>query len=142
MAQAPQKAAAKAPPRSKARKTPLAEWIAAGLGLIIVIATLALIASEVFTADKSPPALSVRVLAVTRTEAGYLVTIEVENRGGSPAAGVVVEGEAMGTSGEAQMTETTFDFVPDHSSRKGGLLFAADPRRGSLSLRAKGYTDP
>ena len=128
---------AKQPP-----STPLVEWLAAGVGLFLVVATIVLVASEAFMADPSPPQVEVRALEVRRSGPRFLVIVEARNVGGSPAAGVLVEGELRPSNGEAETAEASFDFIPDHSSRRGGLFFQTDPRQGRLSLRAKGYSEP
>jgi uncharacterized protein (TIGR02588 family) len=128
----------KAPPP----RTPLLEWIAAAIGLVVVLATLALVSSEALRADTSPPAVMVQNLGARRTEAGWVLQVRADNRGGSPAAQVRVTGELTPPGGMMETAEATFDFVPDHSARDGGLFFSSDPAHGKLVLRATGYADP
>ena len=49
-------------------------------------------------------------------------------------------------SGEVVLTietsDITFDYVPGHAERKGGLFFRQDPRMHKLELRALGYQTP
>ena len=137
---------ATARPRSQGRvgqagPTPILEWIAAAIGLIVLLATLGFVGSEAFRPDERPPQIVVERLDVHQTADGYLVRVRAINRGGSAAAQVVVEGELKG-GGERETAEATFDFIADHSSREGGLFFESDPRRGDLALRAKGYAAP
>lgn len=133
----PAKPTGKTPP-----PTPLVEWLAAAVGLILVVATLVLIASEAFMADPSPPQVEVRAVEVRSSGAGFLVMVEARNVGGSPAAGVLVEGELERPDAPPETAEANFDFIPDHSARRGGLFFETDPRLGRLALRAKGYAEP
>lgn len=152
MASRPRSPAAKvaaSPPKSKPSRakpappaTPLLEWIAAGLGLATVLLALGLIGAEALRADTSPPSVAVQQLGVRQTEAGYVVTVRAANVGGSPAAQVRVEGELAVPGAPPQTAEATFDFIPDHSAREGGLFFTTDPRQGALSLRASGFVDP
>ena len=65
----------------------------------------------------------------------------VENRGGEPAAQIVVRGELSG-GGEPETSEVTIDLVPADASRSGGLYFRGDPARGTLVVHAVGYQDP
>lgn len=134
----PKPARAKAPPPD----TPMLEWIAATLGLATVLAALGLIGSEALRADTSPPSVAVQQLGVRQIEAGYVVTIRAANMGGGPAAQVRVEGELVTPGSPPQAAEATFDFIPDHSAREGGLFFTTDPRQGALSLRATGFVNP
>lgn len=121
--------------------TPLLEWISAGIGLVLLIGTIAFVGSEALKPDRSPPQVIVERLGVQQTGTGYLVQIRATNRGGSAAAQVVVEGELKAAAGP-ETAEATFDFIADHSSREGGLFFESDPRQGALTLRAKGYAAP
>jgi uncharacterized protein (TIGR02588 family) len=139
----PPHAAAKSPAKPRpVAATPLLEWIAAGVGLAIVLATAGLIAAEAVRPDHSPPAVVVQNLGARRTAAGWVLEIRAANRGGGPAAQVVVEGELQRPGEAPETAEATFDFIPDHSARRGGLFFSADPSQGALTLRAKGYAEP
>lgn len=124
------------------RETPLLEWIAAGVGLILILAVLGVIGAEVLPGGRSEPSFEVRALAVQPVDGGYRVRIAVHNRGDKPAGEVVVAGVLAGPDNERETAEATFDFVADHSRREGGLFFRSDPGRGALDLRATSYVDP
>ena len=128
-------------PTSERPKTPLLEWIAAGVGLALTGFVITVIGRAALTADDRPPEIGVELLNVAPTKGGYLVELRVTNSGGRPAAQVLVEGE-INTAGEAETAQTTFDYVPDHSSRVGGLFFESDPRKGEVSVRGKGFVEP
>ena len=130
------------PSRGARGATPVLEWVAAGVGLVSLVLAIGMVASEALGPDGSAPAVVVERLSVVETDAGYLVRVRAANRGGSAAAQVVVEGRLDTGSGEPETAEATFDFIADHSSREGGLYFEADPRSGTLVLRATGYTAP
>jgi uncharacterized protein (TIGR02588 family) len=125
-----------------AKQTPLLEWVAAAVGLLLTLGVIGVIGWEALNADDSPAAMKVESLGATRTAAGYVLEVRVTNTGGSPAAQVTIAGELTPPGGEAETAEATFDYVPDHSTRTGGLFFATDPRAGSLKLTAKGYVSP
>lgn len=122
--------------------TSLLEWLAAGIGLVLILATLALVGSELIRGDDTPPRFSVRTAGVEAVPGGFVLKVRVHNEGGSPAADVVVEGELTPPTGPAETAEATFALVADQSSHDGGLYFESDPRLGQLKLRAKGYADP
>lgn len=129
-----------APPK-KAPATPLLEWIAAGIGGALILAVVAVLSWEIVTGDDRPPTFVAQSLGVTPVAGGFIVEIEVENRGDRPAAQVEVEGEL--SWGDAKETAgVTFDYVPGHSTRTGGLFFKSDPTKGELELTSKGFTDP
>lgn len=137
--------ARKPAPRKTAKTsqtTSLLEWVAGGLGLAVILAVLAVIGGEAFSGDRSPPAIVVEPVQVTATAGGYLVRVRVRNDGGQSAAQLVVDGRLTPAAGEPETSEATFDYVPRHSSREGGLFFKNDPKTGSLTLRAKGYVEP
>lgn len=125
-----------------AQGTPLLEWIAGAIGLALVLLTGGVIGQEALFGDPSPPAITVAAGQIHAVKGGWLVEIEAVNEGGSPAAQVAVEGELTLPGQPAQTAEASFDYVPDHSRRPGGLFFTHDPRTGQLTLRAKGYTEP
>ena len=142
---AARKPAAKATTKAEASQppsTPLLEWIAAGVGLALVLAVMALLIAESLIGDHSPPEIVARQVATSWTAAGYLVEIEVSNSGGTTAGQVAIEGELVAPGAQAETAEAVFDYVPAHSTRKGGLYFKDDPRTGQLTLTAKGYIDP
>lgn len=136
MARKPAKASPGAP------GTPLVEWIAGALGLVLVLLTLGVIGHEALFGDPSPPSITVEAREVHAVKGGWLLEVEAINEGGSPAAGVAVEGELALAGRDPETAETTFDYVPDHSRRRGGLFFTQDPRTAPLTLRAKGFTEP
>jgi uncharacterized protein (TIGR02588 family) len=129
-------------PRPGAQGAPLLEWISGGVGLVLVLVTVGVIGCEALLGDPSPPAVTVEARAVHAVKGGWLVEIEAINSGGSPAAQVAVEGELTLAGQEPETAEASFDYVPDHSRRGGGLFFTHDPRAAQLSLRAKGYVEP
>jgi uncharacterized protein (TIGR02588 family) len=125
----------------KVQPTPLAEWIAAGIGLAVVLATLAtLLAAAVV--DDDPPDLAVEATAIAEASAGYRVELVAENRGGAPAAEVVIEGTLRRGDQVLETRELTLSYLPGHSSRSGGMFFVRDPRGLKLELRPVGYESP
>lgn len=142
----PRKTAPRSKPASQESKTrsdvPVLEWISAGVGLVLTLLVVGAIAWEGVNRDPSPPSMRVVLERVTPTAAGYVAEIALTNQGGQPAAQVVVEGVLSVPNAAAESSEVTFDYVPDHSTRKGGLFFAADPRGGTVQLRAKGFVEP
>ena len=127
----------KSPDRSSPSRTPPAEWIIGGLGLLIVLGTLAVLLSEVFAGRPSPPRLSVQPAALTPTAAGWLQQVEVRNDGDTTAAAVTIEG----VSGD-QTAQVTLDYVPAHARVSAGLQFPSDPRGAGVALHATGYQEP
>lgn len=128
-------------PRPAAR-TPMLEWVAAGIGLLLAVSALYFVGREALAGDPAPPEVVLRALDIKALPSGHLVTVSIRNLGDRPAAQVLVEGQLTLPGGTTEIVETTFDYVPGHSARRGGLFFQDDPRQGSLRLVAKGFVEP
>jgi uncharacterized protein (TIGR02588 family) len=124
------------------RGIPLSEWIAAGIGAALVLASIAILIHSVATSPGTPPRLKVRVISVEPAGEQQLVMIEVGNEGGSTAADARIEAELRERGALVERNETTIDFVPPNSTRRAGLYFSRDPRAHELTLRASGYKEP
>lgn len=126
--------ARKQPPR-----TPLLEWIAAGIGLILLLIVLGAVGQEAITGSADePPAITVTAGQVTQTGSGYVVAFEASNASRGTAAAVEIEGKLP--SGET--STATLDYVPGRGKTAGGLFFKEDPRGQHLELRALGFQTP
>jgi uncharacterized protein (TIGR02588 family) len=128
---------------AKGQNTPLLEWIAAGLGLLLTLGMLAIIGQEALRGDSSQlPAIEVRVARVVPAPSGFLVEIVANNRSGGTAAAVQIEGMLKSGETEIEAASLTLDYVPGHAERKGGLFFTRDPRLYQLEVRPLGYQAP
>jgi uncharacterized protein (TIGR02588 family) len=130
-------------PQPTTAGTPALEWIAAAVGAALALFVIGVIGWEALHAREArPPSILAERLGVSPIAGGYLVEIRVSNRGGRPAAQVLVEGELASPGVEPELSEATFDYIPDSSARTGGLFFKSDPALGTLTLRAKGFVEP
>ena len=121
---------------------PPLEWAAAAVGLAVALALLAIIGREAVAGNDHPlPVLTASVERVASTAAGHVVEFRVRNLSEQTAAAVQVEGTVT-SGGEEQTSSASVDYVPGRSNAEGGLIFAADPRRGKLELRVTGYEIP
>lgn len=118
------------------------EWICAWAGALLVAGTLLFLGYDAATSEPSPPDIGVRIDGIQPVRAGFLVHITAENRGETTAAGVRVEGVLESGGAAVEASEATFDYLPPHSPRSGGLYFARDPRRHALVVSARGYARP
>jgi uncharacterized protein (TIGR02588 family) len=134
--------------RSKDEETPESpvkrrlEAVAASIGAILALATLGIIVWDGIRDQGRPALVTITAGAVTQHEAGYVVEVIARNSGDATAAALLVEGSLRQGDQVVETSETTFDYVPSRSQRKGGLVFAADPRAYALTLQAKGYIEP
>jgi len=126
-----------------AAKVPILEWIAAGIGLLLTVAMLVGIGREAITGDTHElPAIDVTASRIVPTGSGFVVEIVATNRSGGTGAVVEIEGELKSGETSVETSSLTFDYVPGHAERRGGLFFREDPRRHQLELRALGFQTP
>jgi uncharacterized protein (TIGR02588 family) len=127
----------------KAQKESLLEWISAGIGLILLLGMMAIIGLEAVRGDATQlPAIEVRPARIVQTPHGFIVEIVATNRSGGTAAAVQVEGALRSGETAVETSSLTFDYVPGHAERKGGLYFTRNPRSHRLVVRALGYQAP
>ncbi|HZB45712.1 MAG TPA: hypothetical protein VE360_10730 [Pyrinomonadaceae bacterium] len=128
--------------RDKVEKNWL-EWVVFGVGLVLVVSTLAYLVYDGATAADTPPDVEVRLGEPRPGGAGFLVPVTVVNRGGQTAEGVTVEVVLEGAGqGEPERGEFTVAFLPRRGTREGWVAFRSDPRAGRLTARAAGYEKP
>ncbi|HEY8572756.1 hypothetical protein [Phenylobacterium sp.] len=132
----------KAPTRSIAERTPLAEWVAAALGLALTLAAVGYLAWEGLTDDRTPPNLSVTAGAPQRADAGFTLPVKVRNSSFETAADVEIVGRLSAGGQLVEERRTHFSYVPGKGEAGGGLVFQHDPSSGQLELRAEGYAEP
>jgi uncharacterized protein (TIGR02588 family) len=119
------------------------EWLVFGVGLLLVVSTLAYLVYDGLTAADTPPDIEVRLGEPRPGGAGFLVPVTVVNRGGQTAGGVTVEVTLeSGGSAEPERGEFTLAFLPRGGTREGWVAFRSDPRAGRLTARAAGYEKP
>lgn len=124
-------------------KTPVLEWIAALTGLVLILGVIAVIGREAIreqTAD--PPAITIRVRAISPVIGGYVVAFEALNQASGTAVAVEIEGTLMSGSSLVEQSHATIDYVPGHGRASGGLFFSKDPHKHRLATRAMGFQDP
>ncbi len=125
------------------RRTSRWEWAAAALGSAVVIATVIFLVYQGLTAPAHPhPNVVIRRGFTARVANGYLVRLDVENRGDATAASLQVQGTLLAGTDTVEQTQATLDFVPAHATRRAGLFFARDPAHYQLSVRPLGYDTP
>jgi uncharacterized protein (TIGR02588 family) len=118
------------------------EGIAATLGALLTLGTLAAILWDAWRDSGRPAFVVVEPRSITEAERGFVMQLRAENRGDHAAAQVLVQGELKRGEEVLETSETTFDHVPGHSYRDGGLFFTQDPRTFAVEVRALGYVDP
>jgi uncharacterized protein (TIGR02588 family) len=115
--------------------TPLLEWICGGIGALLFLAVIGLLAGEGMK-PPAPPDISGRVTGVEQQESRWLVTIEVRNAGDA-AASVRIEV----TSGD-ETRDLTVDFLATQAIATGAVYFDQRPVSGSIRVAITGYLAP
>jgi len=122
--------------RKKAGPPPPArlEWAMGGLGGLLILAVLTVLAVEAFGA-REPARLEARLTETRPAGARWLAGVEVRNLGGETAAAVEVEGRLGDHTAHA-----TVDYVPAHGREIVTLVFPADPRGAEVAV--SGWSKP
>ena len=129
--------------RKQPPQTPALEWIAAGIGLALLLFVAVVIGRDALFAKASQlPAIEVRVVRVVPAPAGLVVEFEAENRASGTAAAVEIEGRLGSEADPVETSSATLDYVAGHADARGGLFFKQDPRNYPLELRALGFQIP
>ena len=118
------------------------EWLAAALGLLLLVASLGYLAFDAMAGNGRPPSPAVRVTGIEEQDGHYLVRLQVLNRSRATAADLRVEGELRRGAEVVERSETEFAFLPGESRREGGLFFRHDPRTLELVVSARSYQQP
>ena len=113
--------------RAKVEKNWL-EWVVFGVGLVLVVSTLAYLVYDGATSADTPPDIEVRLGEPRPGGAGFLVPVTVINRGGQTAEGVTVEVVLEAASlPEPERGEFTLAFLPAAARARAGSPSAQTP---------------
>ena len=118
------------------------EWLAAAVGLVLLLASIGYLLHDAWTGDEGPPVPVVRLVDLQPQDGRYLVRVKVFNQGRATAAALRVEGELRRGAEVVERSELEFQHLPGRSSREGGLFFRQDPRTLQLVLTARSYQNP
>ncbi len=128
-------------PREEA--PPFWEWVVAGIGLVLVLASLVYLAINALEMrEDARPRPQLELLGVEPLGQRFLVRVRVANHGEATAEGLVVAGELQQQGQVLERAELTFDFLPPRSTREAGLFFTRDPRTLHLELLPVAYRVP
>ena len=117
------------------------EWSVFGASLALVIATVAILVRAHVTSADRPAAIVVTVGAAVAQAGGFAVPLEVANHGDRTAQGVVIEVTLSGGVAE-ERNQVELAFVPHGSNRRAWVVFASDPRGGTVKARVVGFEEP
>lgn len=118
------------------------EWVAAGVGLLLVAAGIGVLAYYAWTGKSDRPQPQVQVVAIERQPAGWLVAIRIHNRAQATAAALRLTGQLRQGPDVVEERELELQYLPGGSSREGGLFFSRDPRLHRLEWAFESYEQP
>jgi uncharacterized protein (TIGR02588 family) len=121
---------------------PITEWLAAGVGLTLIIVAIASLLYHALTKHETPPSIQISVLSIEKQENRYLVRICAKNTGHTTAAQLAIEGIVTPSGGSEERSQLTLDYLPGGSERTAALFFHVDPRTSEFRIRPLGYQDP
>lgn len=127
---------------SREAAPPFWEWVAAAAGLLLVLASIGVLAYYAWTGKSDLPQPMVQVVTMERQPAGWLVAVKVLNRGEATAAALRLTGRLRQGSEVVEESKLELQYLPGGSSRKGGLFFSRDPRLHSLEWAFESYEEP
>jgi uncharacterized protein (TIGR02588 family) len=136
--------ASKTPASRKPADTSPLEWVVAGIGALLLLASAGYMIWYGVTASDKPPEVTAKALERTHFGGTLLVHVKVHNRGGSAAANVQLAGQLTGKDGSPQSSRVVIDYVPQNAERDAYLQFAEPEggQAGKLVLRVEGMTKP
>ena len=139
----PERKTPRAADRSKAKaRTAAWEWGIAACGLAFVLLVLLELGWTAAFEQRLPAQLSASPISIEKSGSGFLLRFEVANDGDETAARLLVSGTLRRDGAAVERSEAVIDYVPAHSTRRGGLMFRLDPSAYELILRPEGYSDP
>ncbi len=130
------------PAESDDAAPPFWEWVAAAAGLLLVLASVGVLAYYAWTGEADQPRPSVQVLAVDRQPAGWHVAVRVHNGSQATAAALRLTGQLRQGPELVEEREVELQYLPGGSSREGGLFFSRDPRQYRLDWAFQSYEQP
>jgi len=140
MTTAPQTPAAATEPESPIQSW---EWIAASLGLLIVLATIGILLWSASQPAVKAVAPSVRQVAVFPANGGLTtVEVQVENLCDETLIEIEIEGALTIGTQAPEIASATITFLPAKSHRTVFLVFHSHPSDGNLILRPVSYQLP
>ncbi len=118
------------------------EWVCAGIGLVLLLASVGYLLHDAWSDEGGTPVPVVRLIDIRPQDGRYLARVQVFNQGRATAAALRVQGELRRGGEVVETSELEFPHVPGKSSREGGLFFVQDPRALQLQLSARSYQKP
>jgi len=131
-----------APKPGLIQRTPIAEWTAAGVGLVLTVAVIGYSLWDGLAAQDGAPALKVEARPPQAIAGGHVVPLVVRNDSHATAAAVEVRGVLEQAGVVVEERRAVFAYVPGGGEARGGLVFERDPKAFTLRVAPEGYEEP
>lgn len=128
--------------KEEKKEIPIAEWLIAAVGVILVLGAINLTLYRAVTESNTPPQFEIAAEPPQSSGDGYLVRFSIFNKGNQTAAAVAVEGELKKGAEKIETGSATLTYAPANSVRRGGIYFTKNPQDFELNLRVVGYEEP
>jgi len=116
---------------------PVAEWIVAAIGGLLVITSFAFLVYRAVI-EQERPSFEIEIEAVHSSDHYNSVTVLVRNIGGQPVADLLVRA----TSDTPESPMATVDYLPAKSSRRVTFVFHKATEISRLSFAVESFTEP
>lgn len=127
---------------SREAAPPFWEWVVAAAGLLLVVASIGVLAHSAWTGGSDLPRPEVQVVAIEQQPAGWLVAVRVRNRAQATAAALRLTGRLRQGADVVEESKLELQYLPGGSSREGGLFFSRDPRLYRIEWAFESYERP
>jgi uncharacterized protein (TIGR02588 family) len=131
-----------APRKSLKDRTPIAEWLAASVGLVLTLSVIGYSVWEGVRDGDDRPALTVEAGPAEPAGGRFLVPITVRNQAHATAGAVEIHGVLKQGATLVEERRAAFTYVPGKGASRGGLVFEHDPRGYALTVTPEGYEEP
>ncbi|HYF86093.1 TIGR02588 family protein [Azospirillum sp.] len=127
----------------RAAPTSPLEWVAAGIGALLIAAMIAYMVQYGLREEGEVPGrIDITVVETQAGGHGHTVRFQIRNRTTATAATLRVRGELRSGDRVVEAVEAEFDYLPPYSERFGGLIFQQDPARFDLRIIPTSYSEP
>src|SRR5690606_19966954 len=116
-------------------QTPTWEKVLGLFGFVFLCAGIAYLAWSAWSDEKLPPDISITVNSIKPISKGFLVKVNVVNKGSEAVSLLQVEGQLINSAGETETSVAELDYLASYSTGHAGLFFTTDPGQGDLQLR-------
>lgn len=128
--------------RKRDERTPFIEWLIGGIGVVLLVACVAFLIYEGVANGEAPGPITSVVTEIVDAGDRHVVVFEIDNGGSQTLSNLHITAHLLDGDREVESARTMIDYLPGHSSQRGGFYFEHDPRKLRVEIRAEGYQKP